>query len=63
MPLTDANRSQVYFDGRLDAGKGAWVMFYFGTDPAINHGRAGINAAFSRDMFAWTKATTPLYVA
>ena len=40
MPLTNPNRLQVYFDGRLDAGKGAWAMFYFGTDPAINHGHA-----------------------
>lgn len=38
-------------------------MLYFGTDPAINHGRAGINAAFSRDLRVWIKATFPLYKA
>jgi len=29
---------QVYWDKRLDGGRGAWVMFYFGTDPAVNRG-------------------------
>ena len=38
-------------------------MFYFGTDPSINSGRAGINVAFSRDLRGWTKATVPLYEA
>ena len=54
---------KVYFDQRLDGGKGGWAMFLFGTDPSINHGRAGINVAFSRDLRTWTKATAPLYEA
>ena len=54
---------KVYFDARLDGGAGAWVMLFFGTDPAVNGGRASINAAFSRDLRQWTKASRPLYEA
>ena len=54
---------KVYFDSRLDNGAGAWAMFYFGTDPKVNRGHAGINVAFSKDLFGWTKATHPLYEA
>ena len=46
---------KVYYDQRLDGGKGAWAMFFFGTDKTINNGRAGINLAVSRDLRNWTK--------
>jgi len=50
---------QFCSDGKVYRDGDHWVMFYFG----VGRGGAHIMAAFSRDLFHWTKHPEPLYKA
>jgi predicted GH43/DUF377 family glycosyl hydrolase len=50
---------QFCSDGKVFRDGGHWIMFYFG----VGHGGAHIMAAFSRDLYHWTRDPEPLYKA